>query len=113
VVATGGTQTGRRDDGGGLMSLLARRTGWLSDWLTAWRRGISSSDAKAICPVDSWAFRPRYTDGRCPLCGWEPPGVVVRLPLSRRVDAFGWLTVSFVLASVAMVVLVALVYALS
>jgi hypothetical protein len=32
------------------------------------------SDPQAICPVDHWAFTPRYTEGRCPLCDWEAPG---------------------------------------
>jgi hypothetical protein len=31
-------------------------------------------DPQAICPVDSWAFTPRYTEGRCPLCDWQAPG---------------------------------------
>ena len=31
-------------------------------------------DPQAICPVDQWAFTPRYTEGRCPLCDWEAPG---------------------------------------
>jgi hypothetical protein len=31
-------------------------------------------DPQAICPVDQWAFAPRYTEGRCPLCDWQAPG---------------------------------------
>jgi hypothetical protein len=26
------------------------------------------------CPTDDWAFPPRYTGGRCPICGWAPEG---------------------------------------
>jgi hypothetical protein len=26
------------------------------------------------CPTDDWAFPPRYTGGRCPICGWVPEG---------------------------------------
>ena len=74
------------------------------------RERLRADEASAICPVDSWAFRPRYTDGRCPLCGWEPPGTVVRLPLSRRVDTFGWTTIALGLVSVLMLVVVLLVY---
>jgi hypothetical protein len=36
--------------------------------------------AQAICPVDSWAFTPLYTAGRCPLCGWTPEGYVYSPP---------------------------------
>lgn len=78
--------------------------------LGGWRDRLGADEAKAICPVDSWAFRPRYTDGHCPLCGWEPPGVVVRLPLSQRVDTFGWATVAMVVVSVMMLALIVLVY---
>lgn len=31
-------------------------------------------EPRAVCPVDRWAFTPRYTDGRCPLCDWQAPG---------------------------------------
>ena len=27
------------------------------------------------CPTDDWTFDPRYTQGRCPICGWAPEGV--------------------------------------
>lgn len=36
--------------------------------------------AQAICPVDSWAFTPLYTDGVCPLCGWTPEGYTYAAP---------------------------------
>jgi hypothetical protein len=78
--------------------------------LGIWREGIRSREARAICPVDSWPFRPRYTEGRCPLCGWEPPGTVVRLPLSRRIDTFGWMVMWLLAVSVVMAVLVAMMY---
>lgn len=26
------------------------------------------------CELDDWTFDPRYTDGRCPICGWQPAG---------------------------------------
>lgn len=28
----------------------------------------------AYCETDKWRFDPRYTQGRCPICGWEPAG---------------------------------------
>ena len=79
--------------------------------LMAWREVRRSGEAQAICPVDSWAFRPRYTEGHCPICGWQPPGAVVRLPLSRRVDAFAWMVLAAIAVSLVMAILVALLYA--
>ncbi len=29
---------------------------------------------RAFCEVDQWSFDPRYTRGRCPICGWVAPG---------------------------------------
>ena len=26
------------------------------------------------CETDAWSFDPRYTQGRCPICGWAPEG---------------------------------------
>jgi uncharacterized membrane protein len=63
--------------------------------------------------VDSWAFRPAYTEGHCPICGWEPPGALVRLPLSRRVGGFGWMVIMLAALSVLMLVLVVAMYARS
>jgi hypothetical protein len=78
--------------------------------LATWRETVRSHDAQAICPVDSWAFRPRYTDGHCPLCGWEPPGAIVRLPLSRRIDSFSWMVIGLLALSLVMLLLVILMY---
>lgn len=44
------------------------------------RRRRGDASARAICPTDSWAFTPLYTDGHCPLCGWTPDGYVHRTP---------------------------------
>ena len=44
-----------------------------------WQRRLDQH-ARAICPVDSWAFTPLYTDGHCPLCGWAPDGYVHTKP---------------------------------
>ncbi|HVH63179.1 MAG TPA: hypothetical protein VNA65_06220 [Candidatus Dormibacteraeota bacterium] len=41
------------------------------------------------CETDDWAFDPRYTNGKCPICGWAPEGVPTAprwLALSNRVD---------------------------
>jgi hypothetical protein len=29
---------------------------------------------RARCEADDWSFDPRYTQGRCPICGWAPEG---------------------------------------
>jgi hypothetical protein len=30
--------------------------------------------SRVHCEVDDWTFDPRYTQGRCPICGWAPEG---------------------------------------
>jgi hypothetical protein len=58
------------------------------------------------CPGDDFEFRPYYSDGVCPLCGWAPAGVIVGRPWSQRLD---WLVVAvgaLVLFAVLMTVLV-------
>jgi hypothetical protein len=43
----------------------------------------------AYCTLDRWTFDPRYTDGRCPICGWAPegaPNAPAWMMLARRVD---------------------------
>ncbi|TMC48712.1 MAG: hypothetical protein E6J14_11580 [Chloroflexi bacterium] len=92
------------------MSAVARRFGRLSDGLAGWRTTVAAREARAICPVDSWPFRPRYTDGHCPLCGWEAPGVIAFAPLSRRIGTFGWMVVGMFAASMAMSALVLVTY---
>jgi hypothetical protein len=82
----------------------------LTTRIAAFRDRFGADEARAICPTDHWAFRPRYTDGRCPLCGWEPPGVIVRLPMSRRIDTFGWMSMALGAVSLIMLLLVLLIY---
>lgn len=53
---------------------------------TGRRRG--DKHARAICPVDSWAFTPLYTNGACPLCGWVPDGYVYSPPLLAPYDRY-------------------------
>lgn len=62
------------------------------------------------CPVDDWDFDARYTDGACPLCGWQPAGVSVGPPRFARIDWF-WPLVGVVAAvSVLMGILVVIAY---
>ena len=45
--------------------------------------------ARAFCELDRWSFDPRYTDGRCPICGWQQegaPNAPAWLMLARRVE---------------------------
>ena len=44
---------------------------------------------RAYCQADSWEFDPRYTQGRCPICGWAPEGAPSAprwLRLANRID---------------------------
>jgi hypothetical protein len=67
------------------------------------------SDPQAICPVDQWAFTPRYTEGRCPLCDWQAPGGESYVGRTGR-DLF-WPGMAVLLAvSLAMGILVVLTY---
>ena len=45
--------------------------------------------ARAFCELDGWSFDPRYTEGRCPICGWVAPGAPeapLWLMLARRFE---------------------------
>ena len=64
----------------------------------------------AWCPTDEWSFTPRYTDGICPLCGWQPEGPLAAPPLSRRIDWFYPTLGALLLTSAVMLVLVILAY---
>jgi hypothetical protein len=44
---------------------------------------------RAYCELDKWAFDPRYTQGRCPICGWAPEGARLYptwMALANRID---------------------------
>ena len=65
---------------------------------------------KAHCPIDDWDFEPRFTDGRCPLCGWRPPGPPVTAPRVARIDWFWPMVALLAVVSVVMGVLVLVAY---
>jgi len=67
------------------------------------------AEPQAICPVDDWAFTPRYTEGRCPLCGWEAPGTGELAARTGR-DWFWPAIVVLLVVSVVMGILVVLTY---
>lgn len=52
--------------------------------------------SRAFCELDGWSFDPRYTEGKCPICGWVAPGAPEApwwLILARR---FEWEMVGLV-----------------
>src|SRR5581483_8169025 len=53
-------------------------------------QAVAQPRGRIYCDVDDWWFAPRFTDGRCPICGWQPEGVRAEPPMSiqlfRRVD---------------------------
>lgn len=50
------------------------------------------------CELDDWTFDPRYTDGRCPICGWQPAGAPAAPAWLAAARKFEWeLTGLFVL----------------
>jgi len=64
---------------------------------------------RAYCELDRWSFDPRYTNGRCPICGWAPDGAPTApawLMLARRVDweIFGLLVLAIFLVVLGLVV---------
>ena len=65
--------------------------------------------ARAYCELDHWSFDPRYTNGRCPICGWEAPGAPSApawLMVARRVDwqLFGLLALAILLVVIGLIV---------
>jgi hypothetical protein len=63
------------------------------------------SASRAFCELDQWTFDPRYTDGKCPICGWAPSGAPTApawLALARK---FEWELLGLVLLAVVLVIL--------
>lgn len=69
-----------------------------------------SSGDYVLCAEDGFWFRPRYTDGRCPLCGAAAPGGAPPPPLLARVDGFSAAMAAVGLVSVGMSALVLAMY---
>ena len=67
-------------------------------------------DVFAHCEADDWTFAPRYTDGVCPLCGWQPGDLDARPPWLATVDWFVPAMLAMVLASIVMSVVVIIAY---
>jgi hypothetical protein len=52
-------------------------------------RRTRPANALAYCELDRWSFDPRYTQGRCPICGWAPEGAPAYprwLMIANRID---------------------------
>ena len=50
---------------------------------------LKRSAARAYCELDKWSFDPRYTQGRCPICGWVPqgaPAMPAWMVVAQRID---------------------------
>ncbi|MHB8718228.1 MAG: hypothetical protein ACYDAC_04945 [Candidatus Dormibacteria bacterium] len=87
-------------------ALLARRAqSWVAALAGAVRRR-GDARVRAICPTDSWAFRPLYSNGRCPICGWRPNGYTYRPPLLTPYERYWAALAGIATVSVLMGVLV-------
>jgi hypothetical protein len=69
-----------------------------------------SSAGYAFCAEDRFWFRPGYTGGRCPLCGEPAQGEVRPLPLLRQIDRSALGVAGLAFLSLAMLVLVLVLY---
>src|SRR5438132_884950 len=50
---------------------------------------IRRQPSRYFCELDRWSFDARYTNGRCPICGWAPAGAPTApgwLMAGRRMD---------------------------
>jgi hypothetical protein len=70
---------------------------------------LKRSAARAYCELDKWAFDPRYTQGRCPICGWAPEGARAMpawMVVAQRIDweLFGLLLLADLLFFLGLVV---------
>lgn len=79
--------------------------------LGALRQRRLDQRARAVCPTDSWAFTPLYTDGQCPLCGWTPDGYVHTQPPLTRYERY-WASMAAI-AAVSVLMLIVVVVAAS
>ena len=69
-----------------------------------------STATRVHCEFDDWDFAPQFTDGVCPLCGWQPEGFEANPLLSQRIDWFMVMLIVVVVASLLMGILVLRAY---
>ena len=67
---------------------------------------VLGPDDEVECPVDQLQFRPYYSDGACPICGWRPDGYAVATPWTHRADWALFAFLALVAASVVMAIVV-------
>jgi hypothetical protein len=70
---------------------------------------VKRTTSRAFCELDQWSFDPRYTDGRCPICGWAPEGAPSAPAWMRFARKLEWELVGLVLLAVVLVILGVLV----
>ena len=91
----------------GAISRVARR---VLAAVASVRHRHADARARAICPVDSWAFTPLYSNGACPLCGWKPEAYVYKPPLLTPYERYWGALGGIVALSVVMAVLAITAY---
>ena len=65
-------------------------------------------DPYRFCEKDQWRFDAAATDGKCPICGWRPPGDAIPQPdLVRLYHWIDWDTVGIVALAVVLTVIAA------
>lgn len=60
---------------------------------------------RAHCPTDDWTFDARYTQGRCPICGWAPEGAPSAPRWLSLVNRLDWDTLGLLLLADVLVLL--------
>jgi len=70
---------------------------------------IQRQPSRYFCELDRWSFNSRYTNGRCPICGWAPAGAPTApgwMMAGRRMDwqIFGLLALAILLLLVGLIV---------
>jgi len=70
---------------------------------------IQRQPSRYFCELDRWSFNSRYTNGRCPICGWAPAGAPTApgwMMASRRMDwqIFGLFALAILLLLVGLIV---------
>lgn len=61
--------------------------------------------ARIHCDKDAWSFDPRYTQGRCPICGWAPEGAPTAPRWLSLVNRMDWHMIGLVLLTDVLVLL--------
>jgi hypothetical protein len=73
------------------------------------RAAKTGAPLRYYCDLDRWSFDPRYTEGRCPICGWAPEGAPSAPKWLIRARRFEWELSGLVALLVVLVVLAAVV----